>query len=71
VTLLVGSVKVSRTISSGSTEVIRASSGLSIGIIPSAETVYANLVIDVDGRVSVLPVLDDKNISGHVEVSVH
>jgi hypothetical protein len=70
ITLQVGSIKVSRTISSGSTEVIRASSGLSIGIIPSKEIVYANLVVDVSGRVSVLPVLDDKNISGQVEISV-
>jgi hypothetical protein len=69
--LKIGSVEVSRTVSSGSTEVIKASSGLSIGIIPTGETVYANLVIDVSGRVSVLPVLDDKNISGEVEVSVH
>jgi hypothetical protein len=71
VMLKIGSVEVSRTVSSGSTEVIKASSGLSIGIIPTGETVYANLVIDVSGRVSVLPVLDDKNISGEVEVSVH
>lgn len=71
VTLKIGSAKVSRTITSGSTEVVRATAGLSIGIVPSTQPVYANLVIDVSGRISVLPVLDDKNISGEVAVSVH
>lgn len=71
VTLKIGSVKVSRTIASGSTEVVRASAGLSIGILPTDQPVYANLVIDVSGRIGVVPVLDDKNISGAVEVSVH
>ena len=42
-----------------------------MGIIPSDQEVFANLVIDIDGRIGVIPVLDDKNISGQVEVSVH
>jgi hypothetical protein len=42
-----------------------------MGVIPDGTEVYANLVIDVDGRIGVLPLLDDKNISGLVEVSVH
>jgi hypothetical protein len=44
---------------------------MSIGIYPSDAVVYANLIIDVSGRVAVLPVADDKNISGEVRVSVH
>jgi hypothetical protein len=42
-----------------------------MGVIPEGQEVHANLVVDVDGRVAVLPLLDDKNISGLVEVSVH
>ena len=70
VSIRIGGTTVKRTISAGATEVVRATPGLSMGVIPDAE-VYANLVIDVDGRISVLPLLDDKNISGQVEVSVH
>jgi hypothetical protein len=42
-----------------------------MGIIPSDQEVFANLVIDIDGRIGVIPVLDDKNMSGQVEVIVH
>jgi hypothetical protein len=42
-----------------------------MGIIPADQEVFANLVIDIDGRIGVLPLLDDKNISGLVKVSVH
>ena len=51
--------------------IITASPGLAIGISPSAAGIYGNLVIDVAGRVSVIPALDEKNISGQVVVSVH
>ena len=71
VSIHIGGTTVKRTIGAGSTEVIRATPGLSIGIIPDSQEVYANLVIDVDGRIGVLPLLDDKNISGRLEVSVH
>lgn len=71
VSIRIGGTTVKRTIGSGATEVIRATPGLSIGVIPEKIAVYANLVIDVNGRIGVLPLLDDKNISGKVEVSVH
>jgi hypothetical protein len=71
VKIRIGGVTVKRTIGAGATEVIRAAPGLSIGVIPDGLEVYANLVIDVDGRIGVLALLDDKNISGQVKVSVH
>jgi hypothetical protein len=71
VSIKIGSATVKRTIGAGSAAVIRATPGMSIGIYPSDKAIYANLVIDVSGRVAVLPVLDDKNISGEVRVSVH
>ncbi len=71
VSIRIGGTTVKRTIGSGATEVIRATPGLSMGVIPEKIAVYANLVIDVNGRIGVLPLLDDKNISGKVEVSVH
>lgn len=71
VNLKIGSATVSRTISAGSAEVVSTTPGLSIGIIPTGATVYANLTVDVNGRITNLPVLDDKNISGTVLVSVH
>lgn len=71
VSIRIGGTTVKRTVGSGATEVIRASPGLSMGVIPSGSEVYANLVIDIKGRIGVLPLLDDKNISGLVEVSVH
>ena len=71
ISIKIGGETVKRIIGAGSTEVIRASSGLSMGIIPSDKEVFANLVIDIDGRIGVLPLLDDKNISGLVKVSVH
>ena len=71
VSIKIGAATVKRTIAAGSDAVIRATPGMSIGIYPSDKAVYANLVIDVDGRVAVLPVLDDKNISGQVSVNIH
>ena len=71
VAIRIGGTTVKRTIGSGATEVIRATPGLSMGVIPEKIAVYANLVIDLNGRIGVLPLLDDKNISGKVEVSVH
>lgn len=71
VSIKIGSATVKRTIAAGSNAVIRATPGMSIGIYPSDAVVYANLIIDVSGRVAVLPVADDKNISGEVRVSVH
>ena len=71
ISIKIGGETVKRTIGASSTEVIRATPGLSMGIIPSDQEVFANLVIDIDGRIGVIPVLDDKNISGQVEVSVH
>lgn len=71
ISIKIGGETIKRTIGASSTEVIRATPGLSMGIIPSDQEVFANLVIDVDGRIGVIPVLDDKNISGQVKVSVH
>lgn len=71
VSIRIGGATVKRTIGAGATEVIRATPGLSMGVIPTDIEVYANLVIDIDGRIGVLPLLDDKNISGLVKVSVH
>ena len=71
VSIRIGGTTVKRTIGAGATEVIRATPGLSMGVIPDQTDVYANLVIDVNGRIGVLPLVDDKNISGKVEVSVH
>jgi hypothetical protein len=71
ISIKIGGTTVKRIIGAGATEVIRATSGLSMGIIPTDSEVYANLIIDIDGRIGVLPLLDDKNISGLVEVSVH
>ena len=71
VSIRVGGALVKTTIPASSVVVIRATPGLSIGIEPGSEPVYANLIVDVNGRVAVLPVLDDKNISGQVSVSVH
>ena len=71
ISIKIGGTTVKRTVGASSTEVIRATPGLSMGIIPTDIPVYANLVIDIDGRIGVLPLLDDKNISGQVEVSVH
>ena len=70
VSIKIGAATVKRTIAAGSDAVIRATPGMSIGIYPSDKAVYANLVIDVAGRVAVLPVLDDKNISGQVSVNI-
>jgi hypothetical protein len=71
ISIRIGGETIKRTIGASSTEVIRATPGLSMGITPSDTEVFANLVIDVDGRIGVLPVIDDKNISGQVKVSVH
>jgi hypothetical protein len=71
ISIRIGGETIKRTVGASSTEVIRATPGLSMGIIPSDQEVFANLVIDIDGRIGVLPVLDDKNISGQVKVSVH
>lgn len=71
VSLKIGSATVNRTVAANSTEVVMATPGISIGIIPNGTKVYANLVIDVDGRITNLPVLDEKNISGTVKVTVH
>jgi hypothetical protein len=71
VSIKIGAATVKRTIAAGSDAVIRATPGMSIGIYPSDKAVYANLVIDVAGRVAALPVLDDKNISGQVSVNIH
>jgi len=71
VTLKIGAASVVRSIGALSEEVVRAAPGLSIGITPSDSPIRANLLIDVQGRISVIPVLDEKNISGQVKISVH
>jgi len=70
VTLKIGSATVTRRIAGTSSIVVRATAGLSIGIVPTS-AIGSNLLVDVRGRIATLPVLDDKNISGTVKVSVH
>ena len=71
VSLKIGAATVVRRIAALSEEVVRAAPGIAIGITPGDAPIRANLVIDVNGRVSVIPVLDEKNISGQVKISVH
>jgi len=71
VTLKIGAATVVRRIAALSEEVVRAAPGLAIGITPGETAIRANLIIDVQGRVSAIPVLDEKNISGQVKISVH
>lgn len=70
VSLKIGSATVDRRIAGTSSIVVRATPGMSIGIVPTSK-IAANIVVDVNGRLAVIPVLDDKNISGEVKVSVH
>jgi len=71
VSLTIGSATVIRRVNALSEEVVRAAPGIAIGITPSDSPIRANLIIDVQGRVSAIPVLDEKNISGQVKISVH
>lgn len=70
VVLKLGSATVTRRIAGTSAIFIRATPGISIGIDPTSP-ITANLIVDVKGRIATLPVTDDKNISGSVQVSVH
>jgi len=70
VELKIGSALVKRSISAAGAEVIRVAPGLSVGIY-SDKPIQANLIVDVDGRIAQLPVLDEKNISGEVSISIH
>lgn len=71
VTLKLGSATVKRSIQGSSAEVVLVSAGISVGIIPTSTAIHANLIVDTQGRVGALPVLDEKNISGEVAVNVH
>jgi hypothetical protein len=71
VSIVIGALTVKRNIPAGGEIVLRAPANQSVGIYPTDKPVYANLIIDVTGRISVLPVLDEKNIGGQVQVSVH
>jgi len=71
VTLKLGAATIKRSVQAASAEVVLVGAGLGVGIIPSSANIYANLIIDSDGRVAALPVLDEKNISGQVEVNIH
>jgi len=71
VALKFGSQVIKRNVAAGAEIVLRAPAGQSVVITPSDKPIYANLVVDVAGRIAVLPVLDEKNIGGKVQVSVY
>lgn len=71
VSIKFGDLTIERNIAAGAEIVLLAPNGQSIGIHPSTQPVYANLVVDVDGRIATLPVLDEKNLGGQVWISVH
>jgi hypothetical protein len=71
VSIQFGSQTIKRNVAAGSEIVLKAPTAQSVGIFPTNKAVYANLVVDVTGRIAVLPVLDEKNIGGQVLVSVH
>lgn len=71
VSVMFGSQIIKRNVAAGSEIVLRAPAGQSVIVTPSDAPIYANLVVDVSGRVAVLPVLDEKNIGGKVQVSVY
>jgi hypothetical protein len=71
VSIQFGSQTIKRNVAAGSEIVLTAPAAQSVGIFPTNKAVYANLVVDVTGRIAVLPVLDEKNIGGQVLVSVH
>ena len=71
VTLKLGAATIKRAVQAASAEVVLVGAGLGVGIIPSGADIFANLIVDVDGRLATLPVLDEKNISGQVAVSIH
>lgn len=71
VSLKFGELTVERNIAAGSEIVLLAPSGQAIGIFPTTQPVYSNLVVDVDGRIAILPVLDEKNLGGQVWINVH
>jgi hypothetical protein len=71
VALKFGSQVIKRNVAAGAEIVLRAPAGQSVVITPSDNPIYANLVVDVAGRIAVLPVLDEKNIGGKVQVSVY
>jgi Family of unknown function (DUF5719) len=71
VTLKFGSETLNVNIPALSEKVIATRAGLAVGIFPSDAAIHANLLVDVKGRIAVIPVLDQKNISGEVKVSVH
>ncbi len=71
VSLKFGELTVERNIAAGSEIVLLAPSGQAIGIFPTTQPVYSNLVVDVAGRIAILPVLDEKNLGGQVWINVH
>lgn len=66
-----GSQIIKRSVAAGAEIVIRVPAGQSVIITPSDKPIYANLLVDVAGRITVISVLDEKNIGGKVQVSVY
>lgn len=66
-----GSQIINRNVAAGAEIVILVPAGQSVIVTPSGQPIYSNLVLDVSGRIAVIPVLDEKNIGGKVQVSVH
>jgi hypothetical protein len=70
VSLQIGSMTIKHLIAGGAELVVQAPAGQSVGIYPSDQPIQANLTVDIAGRITTLPVLDEKNIGGKVQVSV-
>lgn len=70
VSLRIGTMTIKHLVSAGAEVVVLAPAGQSIGLYPSGGEIQSNLIVDIDGRIAAIPVLDEKNIGGKVEVSV-
>jgi hypothetical protein len=70
ISLQIGSMTIKHLIAAGAELVLQAPAGQSVGIYPSDQAIQANLTVDVAGRIASIPVLDEKNIGGKVQVSV-
>jgi len=70
ISLQIGSMTIKHLIAAGAELVVQAPAGQSVGIYPSDQAIQGNLTVDVAGRIASIPVLDEKNIGGKVQVSV-
>jgi hypothetical protein len=70
VLLTSGNLTFKHLVTAGAEVVVLAPAGQAIGINPSGGSIQSNLIVDIDGRIAAIPVVDEKNIGGKVEVSV-